>query len=263
MKKRAYLILAACLASALFAGPLFAQTTGGNGSDDKGKQTNSPAYGDNGGAENGESGEGEAPDNGKTPGKGTAKKPVEKGPSRISTQWQVVNNLDYRPGDQNFTISIGLMIPLAIMYKGDNILEKKITLGGAGSFQYDYFFNRWFFAGGILGGAFSDTISKNFLFQIIWGAQAGTIIPLWRFEFPITLSLGGITESYLDSNCVSFFMRPSAGISFRATESWSFGASCNYYWIPQRGTKRPGFQNGEFDTDAHFIEVSATASYHF
>ena len=128
----------------------------------------------------------------------------------ITTDWGGMPLTGYTRGDQTFTISLGMLFPVFFVSKSGDLLDNKISLGGAGSLAYNYFLNSNLFIGGILEGSFSQTLGKNFLYLIPIGFTAGYQFVLRRFEFPLSITVGGMTEQYLTYNGYWIFFKPQA-----------------------------------------------------
>ncbi|MDR0685480.1 MAG: hypothetical protein LBF83_10190 [Spirochaetaceae bacterium] len=175
----------------------------------------------------------------------------------ITTDWEGVSLTGYTRGDQTFTISLGMLFPLFFVSKSGDLLENKISLGGAGSLAYNYFLNSNLFIGGILQGSFSQTLGKNFLYLIPIGFTAGYQFVLQRFEFPLSITVGGMTEQYLTYNGYWIFFKPQASTFFRFNSDWSFGLNVAWWLVPQ-WTNDP-----ERDATGNFIELTLCARYHF
>jgi hypothetical protein len=175
----------------------------------------------------------------------------------ITTDWAGLPLTGYTRGDQTFTISLGMLFPLFFVSKSGDLLDNKISLGGAGSLAYNYFLNSHLFIGGILEGSFSQTLGKNFLYLIPIGFTAGYQFVLRRFEFPFSLTIGGMTEQYLTYNGYWIFFKPQASTFFRFNSDWSFGLNAAWWIVPQ-WTNDP-----ERNATGNFFELTLCARYHF
>jgi hypothetical protein len=171
--------------------------------------------------------------------------------------WDSVPLTGYTRGDKTFNISLGILPSLFFTSASGNTLDNHVKLGGTGSLSYNYFLNSRMFVGGVLQGSFSQTLGKNFLYMIPIGAIVGYQFVLRRFEFPLSVTLGGVTVQYLTFNGYWLFIKPQASGFFRFNSDWSFGLNVAWWLVPQ-WTKLPGK-----DATGNFMEVTLSARYHF
>jgi hypothetical protein len=164
----------------------------------------------------------------------------------------------YSNGDQTFSMALGVGFPLAFITNGE-VIDHKITppIGGTGILNYNYYFNSRFFTGGELGLLFLPTIGGNTVFMTFFGVRVGTQFILWRFEFPISMSLGGTIQTYLDFGYFGFYMKGGASVFFRITHDWSFGVTSNFCWFPQWTNEPPK------NIDGLFVDLAIVGRYHF
>jgi len=173
--------------------------------------------------------------------------------------WDDIYTSDlYSRGDQTLSIGLGVGFPIVFLNQGEAI-EHKITpaIGGTGHINYTYYFNPRFFLGGELGLLFLPTIGGNTVFITFFGPRVGTQFVLERFEFPISVALGGTIQTYLDYGYFGYFMKAGGGAYFRITHQWSFGITTNLCWFPQWTKDRAK------SIDALFIDLSIVGRYHF
>ncbi|GMO38342.1 MAG: hypothetical protein Ta2F_14570 [Termitinemataceae bacterium] len=188
--------------------------------------------------------------------------------SPIISTWTDGKMSLYTKGDQLFWINLGVLLPLFITDIGkiDGVktdtygdkLEKNIKLGGAGSLSYSYFLNSHVYIGAELQGSFSVTKARKFLYMVPIALKAGYQFLAGRFEFPISLAIGGCTQTYdNENNLYSMFFKPQASAFFRFNPEWSFGLNADWWIVPQI-TKQ-----SEHNAVGHFFEISLAARYHF
>jgi hypothetical protein len=175
----------------------------------------------------------------------------------IMSDWGGMPLSGYTRGDQTFNISLGILLPLFFTSASGNVLENKLSIGGIGSLAYNYFLNSHIFLGGILAGSFSQTLGKNFLYMIPIAFTAGYQFIVNRFEFPLSLTVGGITEQYLTYNGYWLFIKPQASGFFRFNNEWSFGINAAW-WLAPQWTNTP-----EKNAVGNFMEITFSARYHF
>ena len=111
-------------------------------------------------------------------------------------EWDRAASSMYSYGDQNFTISVGTTIPL-FFTDSNCTTAANVKVGGMLSLAYNYFFTHNFFVGAEAGGSFSNTLGDNMLYVIPFGLKAGYQFVLHRFEFPVSIMIGGATQKYL------------------------------------------------------------------
>ncbi|MDR3248657.1 MAG: hypothetical protein LBT39_07710 [Treponema sp.] len=166
----------------------------------------------------------------------------------------------YSPGDQVFSIALGIIVPSVFAKTNGDVLARNTTIGGAGSLSYDYFLGSHFFVGGELQGMFAATLGDHTLYIIPISLRAGYQFVLGRFEFPLSMGIG-IAPQMLQAqepfNYLGLFVKPRASVFFRFNPDWSFGVNTAWWWVPQI-TAKP-----EESVHGHFFEATIAARYHF
>jgi hypothetical protein len=175
----------------------------------------------------------------------------------IPSDWSNFMPNLYARGDQTFNISLGLTFPVLFIGASGEKLPNNISLGGTLSLSYNYFITSGFFVGGELGLMFAGTVGSNMLFIVPFGVRAGYQVVLSRFEFPVSLTIGGAPETYLETNYFGLWMKPEVSVFFRFSPDWSFGINGAWWWLPQ-WTAEPSK-----DANGHFVELTLSARYHF
>jgi hypothetical protein len=170
----------------------------------------------------------------------------------------------YSRGDQTFSISLGVGFPIAFINKdgetvphGIRIPDTDVPMGGTGSLNYNYYFGPYLFMGAELGTLFMPTNGGNTVFMTFFGLKLGTQFVLKRFEFPLSMSLGGTIQTYLDFGYFGIYMKGGTGVFFRITPEWSFGITSNFCWFPQ-WTNEPAK-----NIDGLFVDLAIVGRYHF
>ncbi|MDR3160364.1 MAG: hypothetical protein LBU28_01975 [Spirochaetaceae bacterium] len=172
----------------------------------------------------------------------------------LDTDWSYVDVPLYSRGDKTFVITVGVIFPVLFIDE-EGILDNKMkVMGGAGSLAFNYFLDSHLFVGGEIGGMFGGTRGENFLFIIPMGARIGYQFVMNRFEFPLSLMLGGAPQQYLEKNHLSLFLKPEASVFWRFSPSWSFGLNTAWWFVPQ-WSSHTAFGN--------FVELTLSARYHF
>ncbi|MDR2759180.1 MAG: hypothetical protein LBB78_07365 [Spirochaetaceae bacterium] len=172
----------------------------------------------------------------------------------FDSEWDFVAPPLYSKGDKTFTISLGPIFP-TVFFDNQGVLENRINVaGGTGSLALNYFLNSNLFIGGELGLMFISTRGKNMLFMVPMGARIGYQFILGRFEFPLSLLIGGVPQQYLELNYFGLFLKPEASVFWRFNPSWSFGLNTAWWFVPQWS---------EHTVFGNFIELTLSARYHF
>ncbi|MDR2631415.1 MAG: YjbH domain-containing protein [Spirochaetaceae bacterium] len=172
----------------------------------------------------------------------------------FDSEWDFVAPPLYSRGDKTFTISLGPVFP-TVFFDSEGVLENRIKpVGGTGSLGLNYFLSSNLYVGGELGLLFISTRGKNMLFMVPMGGRVGYQFIVGRFEFPLSLLIGGVPQQYLERNHFSFFLKPEAGVFWRFNPSWSFGLNTSWWFVPQWS---------EHTVMGNFVALTLSARYHF
>ena len=163
----------------------------------------------------------------------------------------------YSSGDQCFVISAGVIFPVLFTNNGDIISNKMAVVGGYGSLSYQYFLGAHFFLGGEISGSFISTQQKNNVYLIPIGIRVGYQFLIWRFEIPLTYTIGVNWHTYVGYNNFSLYMRAGASLFYRFNPDWSYGINTSWCWFPE--------WTGDTakNVDGHMIELTLSVRYHF
>ena len=165
-----------------------------------------------------------------------------------------------QPGDQYIAISLMITFPLNFGGSWPLYRNGQLITGGAGSLGYHRFLTSWFALGADISFGYHPTLGSN-IFTYIPLVVKATFQPTFRrFEFPITLGIGGAIENYLNRTYFpGLIMQATAGVFYRATASWSFGISDEFMFMPQwySGDESKHDDYGIFDS------IKLSARYHF
>jgi hypothetical protein len=175
----------------------------------------------------------------------------------IEPDWDDFQESLYMRGDQTFIISIGTEFPVLFLNNGKVLPNKFDPIGGGGSLSYNFYINSNVFLGGELGVMFFSTISESSAFFIPLGFRGGYQFNVWRFEFPLSASIGMAWHRYLNMGYYGLYMRAGAAGFFRATHNWSFGLSTDWYWLPQWADRKSE------SADGFVLGLTLSARYHF
>jgi hypothetical protein len=183
--------------------------------------------------------------------------PVEiEEPPFIESEWGDYDTTLYSKGDKTFGMTLGVVLP--VHFAGDGIDHSiGVKPGGTGTLAFNYFFSPNFFFGGELSGMFSGTRGKNTLFMIPFGVRLGYQFVFRRFEFPISLMVGGAQQIFLEKRYFGLIMKPGASVFWRFNPDWSFGLNGTWWFVPQWKT------NDKHDVYGNFLELTLSARYHF
>ncbi|MDR2601402.1 MAG: hypothetical protein LBC53_02980 [Spirochaetaceae bacterium] len=193
---------------------------------------------------------------------------VEDDANKKAPAWSKSYAAPYTKGDQTFSISVGLLLPMFMVNNDGTVIsgygpqadDMHINIGGTGSLSYVHFITPSFFLGGELQGSFSGTLAEKLLYFIPIGIKSGYQFVAGRFEFPLSVLIGMATHKYSvsgDPAYWGFFVRPQASLFFRFNNDWSFGINAGWWWTPE-WTDEP-----KKNVDGHFLDIMLAARYHF
>ena len=151
-------------------------------------------------------------------------------------------------GDQ--FIKIGLMVDIPL-----HPATRQLKVGGSGTLGYMRFLNSNFALGGDASFAYMTTLGKNIFTCIPLMVKAMYQFTFQKFEFPITLGIGGAFENYLGDSYFGLIIKPELGAFYRHSPDWSFGANIGWNMMPQ-WTKDSSY----FGV---IMDIGVTARYHF
>jgi len=187
-------------------------------------------------------------------------------PPPIDTEWFEFQTTVYVRGDRTFTIGLGTIFPT---FFGGDIVDNNHNLfvvGGTGSLSFNYFLSPHVFVGAELGGMFSRTLARNMLFMIPFGGRIGYQFLLGRFEFPVSLMVGGVPTMYMEHRHFGLIVQPAAAVFWRFNQDWSFGLNTAWWFAPQWSRERR--EEGILvvparTTFGNFAVLTLAARYHF
>ena len=151
-------------------------------------------------------------------------------------------------GDQ--FIKIGLMVDIPL-----HPATRQLKVGGSGTLGYMRFLNSNFALGGDASFAYMTTLGKNIFTCIPLMVKAMYQFSFHKFEFPITLGIGGAFENYIDETYFGLIIKPEVGTFYRHSPDWSFGVNVSWNLMPQ-WTKESSY----FGV---IMDAGITARYHF
>ena len=176
----------------------------------------------------------------------------------IDSDWDIYMPELYSRGDQTFIISLGCTFPTIFINNGEKIDHNFVPpVGGTGSLAYNYFFSSNISLGGEISGIFNSTLGQNTVFMIPIGLRVGYQFILWRFEFPLTLTLGVNWHRYLNLGYFGYYMKFGGAVYYRFNPDWSFGITTNWGWYPELTNDRSK------DVHGNIIDLTLSVRYHF
>ena len=151
-------------------------------------------------------------------------------------------------GDQ--FIKIGLMVNIPL-----NPPTSQLKLGGAGTLGYMRFLNNNLAIGGDASFSYMTTVGKNVFTCIPLMAKVMYQFTAQKFEFPISLGIGGAFQNYIGESYFGLIIKPEVGAFLRYSPDWSFGINVGWNLMPQ-WTKDSSY----FGV---IMDAGLTARYHF
>jgi len=183
--------------------------------------------------------------------------PAGSDPLPIDSEWNGPAPKLYSKGDKTFIINLGTVLPLFFYSADGNSLANNLSVGGTGSLNYNYYFNSNLALGGEFGGSFSGTLGGNMLFMMPFGVKGTWHFIASPFEFPVSLMVGGVTQSYLGTDYFGLIVKPGVAAYWRFNPDWSFGLNSAWWWIPEWTSSASTSSYG------NFLELTLSARYHF
>ena len=127
-------------------------------------------------------------------------------------------------GDQ--TINIGLAADYALN-------PRKLGWGGSASLGYNRNLSSVFAIGATMNFNYFRTTGSNIYYMVPLMAKGSFQIAFGRFEIPISVSVGGALESYLDKVYFGPIAQPEIGLFYRYSADWSLGITAGATVTPQ------------------------------
>jgi len=166
----------------------------------------------------------------------------------------------YSLGDQMFSINLGLLVPLFFHNPEGGITKTNLSLGGAGSLEWDAFLNNNLSLGGELGGGFTISPLKRVLIMIPITVKMSYFIRKYPFEFPLFLSAGICFTKLDDLLYIGPIVKPGFSAYWNITPQWAIGINAAYWWVPEFYLKGNLKEQARF---GNFAEFSLSGLYHF
>ena len=127
-------------------------------------------------------------------------------------------------GDQ--TINIGLAADYALN-------PRKLGWGGSATLGYNRNLSSTLAVGASMDFNYFRTTGSNIYYMVPIMAKGIFQIAFGRFEIPISVSVGGALESYLDKVYFGPIATPEIGLFYRYSADWSLGITAGATVTPQ------------------------------
>ena len=127
-------------------------------------------------------------------------------------------------GDQ--TINIGLAADYALN-------PRKLGWGGSATLGYNRNLSSTLAVGASMDFNYFRTTGSNIYYMVPIMAKGIFQISFGRFEIPISVSVGGALESYLDKVYFGPIAKPEIGLFYRYSADWSLGITAGATVTPQ------------------------------
>lgn len=165
----------------------------------------------------------------------------------------------YSLGQQTIAISAGLFIPLFYQsFSGAYSGSTNLSLGGCGSLQWGIHLDNHWLVGLELAGMFSQSVQKNYLYQVPITVKGSYSFHAFPFEFPVFLGLGMDIVKYREQAHINFILKPGFSSLWKYNLSWGFGLNAVYWWVLQ-----PWASDESKGRMGNFLELTLTAQYTF
>jgi hypothetical protein len=165
----------------------------------------------------------------------------------------------YSLGQQTIAVSAGLFIPLFFQsFDGQYSSTTNLALGGTATLLYGFHLDNHWLVGLSVSGMFSQSVQKNFLYQVPICVRGSYSFHIFPFEIPVYLDLGMDIVKYREQEHINFILKPGFSTLWKYNLSWGFGLNAVYWWVPQPWPVDPN--QGRM---GNFLEISATAQYTF
>ncbi len=187
----------------------------------------------------------------------------------VSAQEQEEAELDvFGLGDQTFSISAGIILPLFFFGPGDSErwiepARGHIGLGGTGSLRWDAFINNTMKVGAELGGMFAVTELGRTLVSLPITGTFTYSIRFYPFEVPLHIGAGVNILKLSEDLYVGPVLKPGASFYWNYNAEWEFGARMEYWLVPEIYFGSDGSLPGSHTSYGNFLSITLSTLYHF
>ncbi len=169
----------------------------------------------------------------------------------------------YSLGDQTFSISAGLTVPLFFLGIDGSIepAAGHLRLGAVGSLRWGSFLNNELSIGVELGGMFAQTVLRRTIIILPVSSVVAYALRFYPFEVLMHATLG-VDFMRLDNDLyVGPLVKPGASFYWNYSSEWSFGLRAEYWFVPELyfGASPPKAES----TFGNFLTVTLSTLYHF
>lgn len=175
---------------------------------------------------------------------------------------QIVFNDNNKAGDQYIRIALGPDFPVNFP-SFDKLFSKdrKLNIGGMGTFGYHYFLTNVLSIGGQIGFGLNITTGEHVL-NLVPVTFNTTFIPtINNFEFPISLGIGFSSHSYAGQTYFpGLTIQSQIGVDYKITPNWSVGFELGYLYLPEFNHL---YNKEQSNVHAQFITTELVARYFF
>lgn len=172
----------------------------------------------------------------------------------------------YDLGDQLFSISAGLFIPLFFhnplqeTEEEEAIMKTNLSLGGIGGLEWGAFLGSNVSLGFQLAGMFAVSPLERVIGMIPITAKLSYYFRFFPFELPIFLGAGVNFLTFDEYLYFGPILKPGAAFYWNFHPEWSLGLQFQYWWVPEFYTEESLREDSRF---GNFLEITFSALYHF
>ncbi len=134
---------------------------------------------------------------------------------------------------------------------------KNMKVGGAGGIMVSRFLTNYFALGGEVNFSYQTTIGSNTYYFIPLMIKGTFVIPVGKFEFPLSVAAGFVFQSYINRNYFGLIVKPEAGAFYRFSPGWSVGLIAGANILPQ------WYVNSSNNRTGVILSTSACVRFHF
>ncbi|HZK20434.1 MAG TPA: hypothetical protein VFC68_06905 [Treponemataceae bacterium] len=153
-------------------------------------------------------------------------------------------------GDQFIELGITIDVPIRPS-------ASQLKTGGAGTIGYQRFIADSLAIGGNVSFAYSKTIGRNIFYFVPMMAKISYQFSTGKFEFPISLNIGGSFENYIGRSYFGLTIKPEIGAYWRYSSDWSFGLHSGVYIMPQ------WYKDSSDNYTGIITDIGLSVRYHF
>lgn len=162
-----------------------------------------------------------------------------------------------RKGDQYISLSAGPEFALFYIAPSGINTATKLNLGGMFEIGYSQFITSHLALGGEINFGFHSTLGENIYFYLPLLFKTTYVFIAGRFQFPVSLGVGGAFETYDSKNYFGPVLKPEIGAYYQYSNEWSFGITAGYTMVPQ------WYTNSSYNRTGNFLGINAGFRYHF